>query len=145
MATLASPSLLQRKQSSLFDSAECLGVHRGALDTTTVTTKPPPTIMSTVRHVLLELGIVVQEESTYNYRCIRASRSSPESPSELSGPPVYGPPTEDPGDEVRLSIELTRLEGLNGTYSLDIRRLRGNLRSYKFLYDTIRDKAALSQ
>ncbi|TEB20854.1 hypothetical protein FA13DRAFT_1729932, partial [Coprinellus micaceus] len=109
--------------------------------------------MTTVRQVLDDLGIQVQEQSTYSYRCIRASKQG----SAVEGSPtdtltstatqkgVYGSPTEDPGDEVRLNIELTRLEGLNDTYSLDIRRLKGNLRSYKFLYDTIREKAALSR
>lgn len=51
---------------------------------------------------------------------------------------VYGDPNQDVGDEVRFSVELTRLDRLNDTYSLDIRRLKGNLRSYKFLYDTLR-------
>ncbi|TFK27314.1 hypothetical protein FA15DRAFT_666606 [Coprinopsis marcescibilis] len=150
MTTLTAPSLLHKK-SSFFNGAECLGIHRGAIDTTTVTTKPPPVVMASVRKVLLELGLQVQEESTYNYRCIRLARrpESDESGSinlEKAGSNtfVYGPHTEDPGDEVRLSVELTRLEGLNDTYSLDIRRLKGNLRSYKFLYETIRDKTAIS-
>jgi len=51
---------------------------------------------------------------------------------------------QDAGDEVRFSAELTRLDRLNDTYILDIRRLKGNLRSYKFLYDTLRDRADLS-
>ena len=59
-------------------------------------------------------------------------------PSETSSELLYGPPTQDIGDEVRFSVELTRLDRLNDTYSLDIRRLKGNLRSYKFLYDAIR-------
>jgi len=52
---------------------------------------------------------------------------------------VYGDPANDAGDEVKFSVELTRLDRLNDTYSLDIRRLKGNLRSYKFLYDTLRE------
>jgi protein-serine/threonine kinase len=52
---------------------------------------------------------------------------------------IYGDTTQDAGDEVRFSIELTRIDRLKDTYSLDIRRLKGNLRSYKFLYDTIRE------
>ncbi|KAF9502106.1 hypothetical protein BDN71DRAFT_1459320 [Pleurotus eryngii] len=66
---------------------------------------------------------------------------SPSSPiSESPGlPPIYGDPLQDPGDEVRFFVELTRLDGLDDTYSLDIRRLRGNLRSYKFLHDVMRD------
>ena len=59
------------------------------------------------------------------------------SPSELSPQPVYGDPTQDQGDEVRFYVELTKLDGLKDTYSIDIRRLKGNLRSYKFLYDCI--------
>lgn len=51
---------------------------------------------------------------------------------------AFGDPSQDAGDEVRFSVELTRLDGLNDTISLDIRRLKGNLRSYKFLYDTLR-------
>ncbi|KAJ7721274.1 Pkinase-domain-containing protein [Mycena metata] len=58
---------------------------------------------------------------------------------------VYGAATEDAGDEVRFSVELTRLDRLNDTYSLDIRRLKGNLRSYKFLYDMLRTRADLQR
>lgn len=52
---------------------------------------------------------------------------------------AYGDPSQDAGDEVRFSVELTRIDRLSDTFSLDIRRLKGNLRSYKFLYDTIRE------
>lgn len=61
--------------------------------------------------------------------------SLPSSTQEI----VYGARSEDPGDEVRFSVELTRLDGLVDTYSLDIRRLKGNLRSYKFIYDMLRE------
>lgn len=44
----------------------------------------------------------------------------------------------DMGGEVRFSVELTRLDRLNDTYSLDVRRLNGNLNSYKYLYETFR-------
>ena len=56
---------------------------------------------------------------------------------------AYGDPSQDAGDEVRFSVELTRIDRLNDTYSLDIRRLKGNLRSYKYLYDTIRQYVIL--
>lgn len=58
-----------------------------------------------------------------------------ESPLE----PIYGDYSVDVGDEVRFSVEITRLHRLNDTFSLDIRRLKGSLRSYKFLYDTLRE------
>lgn len=51
---------------------------------------------------------------------------------------VYGDYQQDQGDEIRFSVELTRIDRLDDTYSLDIRRLKGNLRSYKFVYDTLR-------
>jgi protein-serine/threonine kinase len=58
-------------------------------------------------------------------------------PGEMVRETVYGDPTQDQGDEVRFYVELTKLDGLKDTYSIDIRRLKGNLRSYKFLYDCI--------
>ena len=53
--------------------------------------------------------------------------------------PIYKDTAQDAGDEVRFSVELTRIDRLEDTYSLDIQRLKGNLRSYKFLYDTTRE------
>jgi hypothetical protein len=58
--------------------------------------------------------------------------------------PIYGDKAADQGDEVRFSVELTRIDRLDDTFSLDIRRLKGNLRSYKFLYDTLRSSVFLS-
>lgn len=60
-------------------------------------------------------------------------------PSSSINEPIYGDTAQDAGDEVRFSVELTRLDRLNDTFSVDIRRLKGNLRSYKFLYDTLRE------
>ena len=129
-----------------------LGIHRGAIDQTTITTQPPSKVMRHANKILREMGVQIQEESAFHYRCIRAGRrgvlldldhgQSQLRPDDSSSSSevvlLYGSPTEDLGDEVRFSVELTRLGGLNDTYSLDIRRLKGNLRSYKFIYDTIR-------
>ena len=60
-----------------------------------------------------------------------------EQPSTVST--LYGDQSQDQGGEVRFSVELTRLDRLEDTYSLDIRRLKGNLKSYKFLYDSLRE------
>lgn len=68
-----------------------------------------------------------------------SSRKEVSLPVPPAQEPVYGDRSIDQGDEVRFSVELTRIEGLDGTFSLDIRRLKGNLRSYKFLYDTVRE------
>jgi protein-serine/threonine kinase len=53
--------------------------------------------------------------------------------------PIYGTAMIDVWDKVRFSVELTRIDPLEGVFSLDIRRFKGNLKSYKFLYDTIRE------
>ncbi len=64
---------------------------------------------------------------------------SPVNPGDSSREPMYGDRSVDQQDEVRFSVELTRIDRLEDTYSLDIRRLKGNLRSYKFLYDALRE------
>ncbi|KAF9648108.1 hypothetical protein BDM02DRAFT_3097023 [Thelephora ganbajun] len=201
-----------------------LRVHHGAVDQTTITSGNPPEVMKYVLDVLLEMGLEVQEESQYKFRCIRPKRrkigstgvslkdgqggnglaafsmvgsaasggvdkrglpvpssaggmlkgllmrrqssqvstsgsqpvdsesSSPgnnesnpslatptsERPSSLPNT-LYGDQSQDQGGEVRFSVELTRLDRLEDTYSLDIRRLKGNLKSYKFLYDSLRE------
>lgn len=209
-----------------------LRVHHGAVDTTTITTSPPPDVMKQVKKVLEDMGIEIQIEGDYKYRCVRPKRKkaagasnaglresagglaaftmvgsaasngvdkrglpvpsqshssvgstaggmlrgllmrrqssqvSPfahsesqnaseaaliaaapttDAPAQITGEPIYGNIPQDQGDEVRFSVELTRLDRLDDTYSLDIRRLKGNLRSYKFLYDTLRERADLQR
>lgn len=170
-----------------------LRIHHGAVDQTMVTTGKPPVVMDRIKEVLQDMGIEVQLESEFKYRCVRAKRQKVDGaevaavtvigsaasngvdkrglpvPSSFHGtggmlrgllmrrqssqvsngsqPSLEDPPaaSSDLGDEVRFSVELTRIDRLEGTYSLDIRRLKGNLRSYKVLYDTIREKADLQQ
>ena len=52
-------------------------------------------------------------------------------------PPLYGDSAVDGGHEVRFSVEIARLVRLQGLYSVDIRRIKGNPHSFKFLYDTV--------
>ncbi len=52
--------------------------------------------------------------------------------------PIYGD-KPDQHDEVRFSVEVTRIDRLDDLLSLDIRRLKGNLKSYRFLYNIIRE------
>ncbi|KAJ3566746.1 hypothetical protein NP233_g6804 [Leucocoprinus birnbaumii] len=142
-------------ESNHANSAGAIAIHRGAIDNTTITQRPPNEVMNKVREVLDSIGICVQPESTFRLRCIRPSqsRSGTETPQEenelmsleaLTNTIYSSDPSRDPAGEVRFSVELTRLAGLNDTYSLDIRRLKGNLRSYQFLYETIRDRAQLA-
>ncbi|KAF9478575.1 hypothetical protein BDN70DRAFT_921815 [Pholiota conissans] len=158
---------------------DALGFHRGAIDQTTITAQPPGEVMKQVTVILFDMGLEIQKESAFKYRCVRPRKgasplaavasqeldipdraSSPDLISPVvthfqppdflmtpNGPPsiLYGPPSEDSMDEVRFSVELTKLAGLKDTYSLDIRRLKGNLKSYGFIYNTIRGRAELSR
>ena len=53
--------------------------------------------------------------------------------------PLYGPPTHDALDEVRFALEITAFKNLEGQFLIEIRRLKGGLKSYKFLYETVRE------
>lgn len=213
-----------RMFSSSSSPKDVLRIHHGAVDQTTITTRPPPEVIKHVCQVLEGMGIELKLESEYKYRCIRAKRKKSSAiglgfsgsgnglaaftivgsaasngvdkrglpvpstsssaggmlkgllmrrqSSQVSGvapsqasmdddtgamasspvdsqlgthEAIYGDTSQDAGDEVRFSIELTRIDRLKDTYSLDIRRLKGNLRSYKFLYDTIRERADLQR
>ena len=79
------------------------------------------------------------ESQSASEAALVAAAPATDAPAQITGEPIYGSTQQDQGDEVRFSVELTRLDRLDDTYSLDIRRLKGNLRSYKFLYDTLRE------
>ena len=58
--------------------------HHGAVSQATVTTGLPPDVMRHVRDVLVGMGIDVQDESNYKYRCVRAKRRrAPAAPSGI--------------------------------------------------------------
>ncbi|KAJ6544027.1 hypothetical protein B0H19DRAFT_957019 [Mycena capillaripes] len=116
-------------------------VHHGAVDHEMITAGRPPDVMQHMRNVLSGMGVDVQVEGDFKYRCIRPAKRRDRRDvfeAAVSNGVVYGSHAEDVGDEVRFSVELTRLDRLKDMYSLDIRRLKGNLKSYKFLYDTLR-------
>lgn len=50
---------------------------------------------------------------------------------------LYGEHSIDSGDEIRFAVELCRIKNLNGLYLLSIKRLRGSVWSFKFIYQTI--------
>lgn len=57
---------------------------------------------------------------------------------------LYGDTSIDNGEEIRLAIELCRIKNFPNLYILDIKRLRGNVWSYKFLYHLILEKLQLN-
>ncbi|KAL1410182.1 hypothetical protein Q8F55_004187 [Vanrija albida] len=72
---------------------------------------------------------------------LAASQSTtPSFVSPALGPvpePLYGDHSTDSGDELKFAIELCRIKNLNGLYLLQIKRLRGSVWSFKFIYQTI--------
>ena len=51
-----------------------LRVHHGAVDQTTITSGNPPEVMKHVLEVLQEMGLEVEEESLYKFRCVRPKK-----------------------------------------------------------------------
>ncbi|KAI8370909.1 kinase-like domain-containing protein [Blakeslea trispora] len=58
---------------------------------------------------------------------------------EKKGNVLYGEQGIDSGDEVQFTVELSKIENLPGLYVVDIRRTRGNIWAFKFLYHTLLD------
>jgi protein-serine/threonine kinase len=53
---------------------EKLRIHHGAVDQTTVTTRPPGEVMLHVKEILEGMGMLLEEESEFKYRCVRQKR-----------------------------------------------------------------------
>jgi protein-serine/threonine kinase len=72
--------------------------------------------------------------------------SNNHSNSILTTPEVlYGDSTVDSGEEIRFAVELCRIKNLPGLYIVDIKRMKGNLWGYKFLYHTLLEKLDLKK
>lgn len=75
-----------------------------------------------------------------------ASANGSEYPNGTQPLPSYADdPSVDSGDDVRFTVEITRLRGLVGLYAVDIKRLKGSLWSFKYLYLQILERADLGQ
>nr|XP_019049956.1 CAMK/CAMKL/KIN4 protein kinase [Kwoniella bestiolae CBS 10118]OCF28886.1 CAMK/CAMKL/KIN4 protein kinase [Kwoniella bestiolae CBS 10118] len=59
------------------------------------------------------------------------------STEKMPSEPLYGEHSVDSGDEVKFVIELCRIKNLPGLYLLNIKRLRGSVWSFKFIYQTV--------
>ncbi|KAL9546748.1 hypothetical protein PS6_007496 [Mucor atramentarius] len=52
---------------------------------------------------------------------------------------IYGEQGIDNGEQVQFNVELSKIENLPGLYVVDIKRTRGNIWAFKFLYHTLLD------
>lgn len=76
-----------------------------------------------------------RSESVLSETNLNSPRMS--SPPPPTKEPIYGEHSIDIGDEVKFNVELCRIKNLPGLYLLNIKRLRGNVWSFKFIYQTV--------
>lgn len=67
----------------------------------------------------------------------------PVQPSTME--PIYGDPSIDAGEEIRFGVEVCRFRNLPCLFIVDVRRLRGSVWAYKFLYHKLFDLLNLSK
>jgi protein-serine/threonine kinase len=56
---------------------------------------------------------------------------------------VYGEASIDAGDEVRFVVEICKIKNLTNLYIVDIRRMKGSIWSYKFIYHHLLERLDL--
>ncbi|KAI7891341.1 uncharacterized protein EV154DRAFT_420619 [Mucor mucedo] len=136
---------------------ERIQIHQGAIDRTALTSQPPADIVKDVKRILRILGIEAKAEgsSPYLLKCSHISLVAPSNPDSVISStssaggvlttvarglePIYGDASIDNGDEIRFAVEVCRFQNLPGLYIIDIRRLKGNVWAYKFLYHKLID------
>ncbi|KAI7860710.1 hypothetical protein BDC45DRAFT_401522, partial [Circinella umbellata] len=124
-----------------------LRTYHGAVDQNALTSRSPQEVLIEVKQTLISMGIDVKDDGEFKLKCVRRrhrpalpnSNNSNASVNERnnSNSIIYGDPVVDPGEEVRFSMELCKIKNLPGLYIVDIRRMRGNVWSYKFLYHAV--------
>ncbi|KAG1133845.1 hypothetical protein G6F42_001069 [Rhizopus arrhizus] len=134
-----------------------LRIHRGTVDQDALTSKAPNEVLFTIKEALDHMGISLKRIHDFKVKCIRPSRHASSKRNSLKllfnnshhqhHPPttIYGEQGIDTGEEVQFSVELSKIENLPGLYVVDIRRIRGSIWAYKFLYHTLLDLLDLRQ
>ncbi|KAH8552933.1 kinase-like domain-containing protein [Umbelopsis sp. PMI_123] len=140
-----------------------LRIYHGAVDQSALTSRSPNDVFTEVKQTLKSMGIDMKFEGDYKIKCTRRKRKSkngrPFPPSTRlrqatkqytssslnsntttsgkSGATIYGDASIDSGDEIRFSVELCKFKNLHGLYIVDIRRMRGNIWGYKYVYHQV--------
>ncbi|KAI8097981.1 kinase-like domain-containing protein [Gilbertella persicaria] len=147
-----------------------LRLHKGAVDQDALTSKAPNEVLQTIKESLSIMGIGMKRCHDFKVKCVRPARqhhgqyrsrkisaapfklffhpnathSSNDRRTQAAGNVIYGEQGIDSGDEVQFTVELSKIENLPGLYVVDIRRTRGNIWAFKFLYHTLLDLLNLS-
>ncbi|KAI8091808.1 hypothetical protein BDF21DRAFT_356215, partial [Thamnidium elegans] len=132
-----------------------LRTHHGAVDQEALTSRPPALVFQQVKQTLKSLGLEFKRDGgEFKLKCARHKKPIQASSKTIQHPhgnntpfrmllrrstTIYGDVSVDPGDEVRFSVELCRIKNLPGLYIVDMRRMRGNVWAYKFIYRTLLD------
>ncbi|CEI87118.1 Putative CAMK/CAMKL/KIN4 protein kinase [Rhizopus microsporus] len=145
-----------------------LRIHRGAVDQDALTSKAPNEVLFTIKEALTFMGICMKRVHDFKIKCIRPSRQQQQlqqlqlqqqqkrtslklffhhnlhnninnNNNRHKVETMYGEQGIDNGDQVQFTVELSKIENLPGLYVVDIRRIRGNIWAFKFLYHTLLD------
>ncbi|KAI8978377.1 kinase-like domain-containing protein [Pilobolus umbonatus] len=144
-----------------------LRLHRGTVDQDALTSRSPHEVLTNIKESLQLMGIEMKKCNDFKIKCIRhqqqqkrtrrISASTPfkilfqrDHPAQFTDLPaqqhtthtphtMYGDQSIDSGEEIQFSVEISKIENLSGLYVVDIRRIRGNIWAFKFLYHTLLD------
>lgn len=104
---------------------------------TATTTATPPTRTRKISTVPFKLFFSSSTTTT-------PGKENAHKKEDAGAPVIYGEQGIDNGDEVQFSVELSKIENLPGLYVVDIKRVRGNIWAFKFLYHELIDRLDLS-
>ncbi|KAI8058072.1 hypothetical protein BDF22DRAFT_607604, partial [Syncephalis plumigaleata] len=119
-----------------------LRTHGGAIDEGALTSRPPKEVVAEIRAAILEMGLEILRESEFKFKCMRPNKTAPKPAyaalmAQTTIQPVYGEASIDAGDEIRFVVEICKIKNLTNLYIVDIRRMKGSIWSYKFLYHNL--------
>ncbi|KAI9487375.1 MAG: kinase-like domain-containing protein [Benjaminiella poitrasii] len=127
--------------------------HRGSMNRSALTSKPPIEVLLEINKILLILGIEVKNLGGYKLLCTRQAvdakmpdyqqgavdimnhlatnvDDSYGKKATMISQPIYGHPSFDRGDEIQFSVEICRFENLSGLFSVDIQCLSSSPKTF---------------
>lgn len=147
---------MHRPPSETSENDVKLRTHHGAVDQEALTSRAPVDVVNDIKEALDSLGLEYKKDGNeFKLKCVRPKNVVPPPSTHIrqrlmrrpsqhqERKSIYGDPNVDPGDDVRFSVELCKIKNLPGLYIVDMRRLRGNVWSYKFIYRKLMDTLQL--
>lgn len=137
--TLSSNALPLVKKESAGDSR--IQIHQGPIDRTALTSRPPQQVIQEASCILRILGIEAISDNEGGPFVLKCTRRKASKRKEEIGrlQPIYGEACIDNGEEIRFLVEICRFKNLPGLFIVNVKRLKGNVWAYKFLYHKLID------